>query len=191
MSQKIKHSKIKNTGLLYEILTRQVTADILDGRESKSVDLLKKYFNENTALGKSSLSAGSLTGGYNTTIGANAGGGIVGGNLFTIDTIKESLDDTKHRGYDAQEVFEDGDVVLGHNRLSIQDLSETANQPFTDSSGRYTIVYSGELWKSMLKYRNELEKKYMNWRKNIWTLCQKYQNWTKTVRNPYVHKHTY
>ena len=52
MSQKIKHSKIKNTGLLYEILTRQVTADILDGRESKSVDLLKKYFNENTALGK-------------------------------------------------------------------------------------------------------------------------------------------
>ena len=52
MSQKIKHSKIKNTGLQYEILTRQVTADILDGRESKSVNLLKKYFNENTALGK-------------------------------------------------------------------------------------------------------------------------------------------
>ena len=52
MSQKIKHSKIKNTGLLYEILTRQVTADILDGRKSKSVNLLKKYFNENTALGK-------------------------------------------------------------------------------------------------------------------------------------------
>ena len=52
MSQKIKHSKIKNTGLLFEILTRQVTADILDGRESKSINLLKKYFNENTALGK-------------------------------------------------------------------------------------------------------------------------------------------
>ena len=52
MSQQIKHSKIKNTGLLYEILTRQVTADILDGRESKSVNLLRKYFNEETALGK-------------------------------------------------------------------------------------------------------------------------------------------
>ena len=86
--------------------------------------------------------------------------GIAGGNLFTIDTIKESLDDTKHRGYDAQEVFEEGDVVLGHNRLSIQDLSKTANQPFTDSTGRYTIVYNGELWKSMLKYRGELDKKY-------------------------------
>ena len=56
--------------------------------------------------------------------------------------------------------YEDGDTVLGHNRLSIQDLSETANQPFTDSTGRYTIVYNGELWKSMLKYRNKLEKKY-------------------------------
>ena len=52
MSQKIKHSKIKNTGLLFEILTRQVTADILNNKESKSVNLLKKYFNENTALGK-------------------------------------------------------------------------------------------------------------------------------------------
>ena len=66
--------------------------------------------------------------------------GIAGGNLFTTDTIKESLDDTKHRGYDAQLVYEDGDMVLGHNRLSIQDLSENANQPFTDSSGRYTTL---------------------------------------------------
>ena len=47
--------------------------------------------------------------------------GIAGGNLFTTDTIKESLDDTKHRGYDAQLVYEDGDMILGHNRLSIQD----------------------------------------------------------------------
>ena len=52
MSQKIKHSKIKNTGLLFEILTRQVTADILNNKKSKSVNLLKKYFNVNTALGK-------------------------------------------------------------------------------------------------------------------------------------------
>ena len=44
MSQKIKHSKIKNTGLLFEILTRQVTADILNNKESKSVSLLKKIF---------------------------------------------------------------------------------------------------------------------------------------------------
>ena len=86
--------------------------------------------------------------------------GIAGGNLFTEDTIQQSLDDTKHRGYDAQQVFQDDEVFLGHNRLSIQDLSETANQPFTDTSGRYTIVYNGELWRSMTKYRESLEKKY-------------------------------
>ena len=86
--------------------------------------------------------------------------GIAGGNLFTKDTIQQSLNDTKHRGYDAQQVFQDDEVFLGHNRLSIQDLSETANQPFSDISGRYTIVYNGELWRSMTKYRESLEKKY-------------------------------
>ena len=44
--------------------------------------------------------------------------GIAGGNLFTEDTIQQSLDDTKHRGYDAQQVFQDDEVFLGHNRLS-------------------------------------------------------------------------
>ena len=52
MSQKIKHSKIKNTYLLFEILTRQQLFDILNNKKSKSVNLLKKYFNENTSLGK-------------------------------------------------------------------------------------------------------------------------------------------
>ena len=60
----------------------------------------------------------------------------------------------------SQQVFQDDEVFLGHNRLSIQDLSETANQPFSDTSGRYTIVYNGELWRSMTKYRESLEKKY-------------------------------
>ena len=52
MSKKLKHSKIKNTGVLFEVLTRQITSDILSNKESKSVNLVKKYFNKNTALGK-------------------------------------------------------------------------------------------------------------------------------------------
>ena len=40
----IKHSKIKNTGILFELLVRQITADTLSGRESKAVNILKKYF---------------------------------------------------------------------------------------------------------------------------------------------------
>ena len=37
MSKKLRHTKIKNTGVLFEVLTRQVTADIIDGKESKAV----------------------------------------------------------------------------------------------------------------------------------------------------------
>jgi len=49
---KIKHSKIKNTGILFELLTRQITVDILNGNNSGAVVLLKKYFSENSELGK-------------------------------------------------------------------------------------------------------------------------------------------
>jgi len=49
----IKHHKLKNTGILFELLSRQLTADILnDNTQSKTVNLIKQYFNENTELGK-------------------------------------------------------------------------------------------------------------------------------------------
>ena len=52
-NNKIKHVKIKNTGLIFEFLLRQVTADVLDKQNnSKTVNILKKRFNENTELGK-------------------------------------------------------------------------------------------------------------------------------------------
>ena len=41
---KIKHSKYKNTGILFELLVRQITADTLKGGDSPAIDLLKKYF---------------------------------------------------------------------------------------------------------------------------------------------------
>lgn len=41
---KIKHSKYKNTGILFELLVRQITADTLKGVDSPSIDILKKYF---------------------------------------------------------------------------------------------------------------------------------------------------
>ena len=48
---KIKHSKYKNTGLLFELLVRQITADTLNGGSSPSLTILKKSF-ANTELGK-------------------------------------------------------------------------------------------------------------------------------------------
>ena len=47
----IKHSKYKNTGILFELLVRQITADTLSGKTSKAASILKKFFVK-TELGK-------------------------------------------------------------------------------------------------------------------------------------------
>ena len=49
----VKHNKIKNTGILYELLSRQITVDVINDTTSpKSVKLFKEFFNKNTELGK-------------------------------------------------------------------------------------------------------------------------------------------
>jgi len=47
----IKHSKYKNTGILFELLVRQITSDTLSGKDSKATGILKKYFVK-TELGR-------------------------------------------------------------------------------------------------------------------------------------------
>jgi len=51
-----------------------------------------------------------------------------------------------HRGPDASGTYVDNSVALGHTRLSIIDLSDSANQPMSDPSGRYTLVFNGEIY---------------------------------------------
>lgn len=49
----MRHSKFRNTGILFELLTRQITADIIAGKAvSEAKDLLFNYFKENTELGR-------------------------------------------------------------------------------------------------------------------------------------------
>ena len=51
--RKVKHNKIRNTGLLFEFLLRQITSDVLNkDQNSKAVSIVKQKFNENTELGK-------------------------------------------------------------------------------------------------------------------------------------------
>ena len=49
---KVKHSKYKNTGILFELLTRQLTSDTISGDRLTSLQLIKKYFNTKTELFK-------------------------------------------------------------------------------------------------------------------------------------------
>jgi|TARA_Y100000114_G_scaffold154551_1_gene176801 hypothetical protein len=53
MSLYVKHNKIKNTAILYELLSRQITVDVLnDTKAPKSVRIFKEFFNKNTEMGK-------------------------------------------------------------------------------------------------------------------------------------------
>ena len=47
---KVKHSKYKNTGILFELLTRQLTSDTIAGTQPKALSFLKKHFNKKTEL---------------------------------------------------------------------------------------------------------------------------------------------
>tara|TARA_Y100000592_G_scaffold43461_1_gene69062 strand:- start:175 stop:1017 length:843 start_codon:yes stop_codon:yes gene_type:complete len=47
---KLKHSKYKNTGILFELLTRQLTAETISGTSNKSLNFIKKHFNTNKEL---------------------------------------------------------------------------------------------------------------------------------------------
>lgn len=62
------------------------------------------------------------------------------------------------RGPDCQQIFTEKRVCLGHARLSVIDLSEAAKQPFSDVTGRYTIVYNGEVY-NFRTLRKNLEAK--------------------------------
>jgi ribosomal protein L16 Arg81 hydroxylase len=57
----IKHSKYRNPGILFELLVRQTTADLLQNQDSKAVKILKKYFT-NTELGREYALYSSLVG---------------------------------------------------------------------------------------------------------------------------------
>lgn len=65
------------------------------------------------------------------------------GSLARLDEATERL---ARRGPDHGAVCRDRNVGLGHRRLAIIDTSSAANQPMTDDTGRYTIVYNGEVY---------------------------------------------
>ena len=50
------------------------------------------------------------------------------------------------RGPDGNGKHVEGSAALGHARLAIIDTSSEANQPFSDASGRYTMVFNGEIF---------------------------------------------
>lgn len=103
--------------------------------------------------------------------------GIIGGNWFTSkEQTFTQLNKIIHRGRDASQVDVVDDFYIGHNRLSIQDLSSSANQPMWNEDKSVCIVYNGELWDS--DYTKKLEEKI--------TLPRKTKSDTEIILNAYL-----
>ena len=64
----------------------------------------------------------------------------------TSSLVEKMNNSIAHRGPDAEGIFEDKNVVLGHRRLSIIDISESSNQPMKGLNDRYTLVFNGEIY---------------------------------------------
>ena len=89
--------------------------------------------------------------------------GLIGGNIFSsLESVENGIQAMYHRGTDKNVLFTfSNGMYLAHNRLSIQDLSDTATQPMESDCGRYYIVFNGELWKSTFKkFDKKLRAKY-------------------------------
>lgn len=81
--------------------------------------------------------------------------GINGFNFIDRGLIHEMNETTKHRGPDDMGAFLSANYSLGHNRLSIIDLSQAGHQPMHSKDKRYTIVYNGEIY-NYLDIKKEL-----------------------------------
>lgn len=85
--------------------------------------------------------------------------GIIGPNAQK-QSIIQMLETQKHRGPDFMDFYlEPNKIALGHNRLSIIDLSSNANQPFTSDCGNFVMVFNGEIY-NYIELKKELQSKY-------------------------------
>ncbi len=67
-------------------------------------------------------------------------------NFFSEHDLRKMTSSLTHRGPDADGYFTEGNIGLGHRRLSIIDVSEKANQPMFSANNRYVIIYNGETY---------------------------------------------
>ena len=94
------------------------------------------------------------------------------------DRFEEMVDIISYRGPDDRGTFYEGNLALGHRRLSIIDLSEAGHQPFVSSDDRYVIVYNGEIY-NYKELRDELKDKGSVFRTETDTevLLASYDHW--------------
>ena len=105
-------------------------------------------------------------------------------NQKTLMMMLKKLD---HRGPDFKDYWIERNVFLGHTRLSIIDVSEKGNQPMVSHSGRFVIIFNGEIYNfKNLKLKLENQKKNINWNGNsdteVFLECIEFWGLTNTLK---------
>jgi asparagine synthase (glutamine-hydrolysing) len=112
--------------------------------------------------------------------------GILGflGTGIARGSFEAKLERLRHRGPDGAGIWEDPgrDVRLGHRRLAIIDLSPTGAQPMEDCTGRWVIVFNGEIY-NFQDLRPELERLGSRFRGSSDTevLLEAYKRWGESL----------
>ncbi|TLX21359.1 asparagine synthase (glutamine-hydrolyzing) [Thermomonas fusca] len=86
-------------------------------------------------------------------------GGLSPGDFRTLHSAARAMTEAlAHRGPDDEGLWGDAEagIVLGHRRLAIVDLSASGHQPMASVSGRWVIVFNGEIY-NHLRLREQLE----------------------------------
>ena len=107
--------------------------------------------------------------------------GIVGifGNDWKIGQLEAMIAVQRHRGPDAEGIYIDPSKIagLGHNRLSIIDLSDAGRQPMKSHFGNLVIVFNGEIY-NYLELKRELEAEFQfRTQTDTEVLLAAYQKW--------------
>ena len=103
--------------------------------------------------------------------------GYIGRKNIDLKEIKQTLRLMKNRGPDTQNYYTsnggDVNIILLHSRLSIIDLDERSNQPFT--IGDYTLIFNGEIY-NYVELRENLKKQGISFKteSDIEVLLQSY-----------------
>ncbi|MDQ5970933.1 MAG: hypothetical protein QG603_710 [Patescibacteria group bacterium] len=84
--------------------------------------------------------------------------GINGFNFKDQRLIEVMVKKTHHRGPDDSGIFGDEKISLGHNRLSIIDLSQAGHQPMISVDNNFVIIFNGEIY-NFVEIKKELEAK--------------------------------
>lgn len=82
-------------------------------------------------------------------------------NFIYKKIINNSLKYLHHRGPDSKGTYEDNNIALGFQRLSIQDISKKGNQPMISQNQNYLIVYNGEIYNFLELKKKLIAKNYL------------------------------